>query len=173
MVQSRLRYILAWIPRANGYWPGYPRSVSGSKLLRLSGEYRAFTGTPLTVVGGWSRRGTAAFSRSQRSTAERSVAVAMSYLPSFAALGTASDDFIEPSLRSRRRRDFRRFRDANSVISHRRFPLRFKRPICMRPRGHCIKDETLFRQIEINQLQVSPGSNSGNHLISAKVLASA
>ena len=27
MVQSRLRYMLAWTPRVNGYWPGKPRSL--------------------------------------------------------------------------------------------------------------------------------------------------
>src|SRR5947207_10499270 len=87
MVHRRLRYMLAWTPRAKGNWPGKPRSASGSKPLRLSAVYSASVGTPLTVVGGCSRRGAARFSLSQRSLAAVSVTVAMA---AFLILGEVS-----------------------------------------------------------------------------------
>src|SRR5216110_2442705 len=46
IVQSRSRYMPAWIPRVNGYSPGRPMSRSKSTSARSSGPYTGLIGNP-------------------------------------------------------------------------------------------------------------------------------
>ncbi len=55
IVQNRDRYIVAWTPRVNGYSPGSPRSVAGSRPATLAGVYTSATGIS-DVVANSSRR---------------------------------------------------------------------------------------------------------------------
>src|SRR5262249_29904455 len=73
IVQRRPRYMLACMPRVNGYWPGYRSSNSPMRPFRSSGVYSGSIGRPLTVVGGCSRTGDLASSSAQRSISTRSV----------------------------------------------------------------------------------------------------